>query len=329
MFDYIQSCQNPQDISYEGYLKNGVVSVVTVVSGREIAIPEKSPVVLPSLPCSLEGDPVVRKEPSIIEADLRRAEEEQLKKEEHFREVAEKHTGANGGEGDSSFPARPESTKPIEEEPAKVDIPGQIRAAAISEYGMAGWVDAKKLSHALKLPLPEIEAWLMAHYVAYQRPGGGIGYRYENGNGEDRDDRDDGVMKGVMIRNRDEISNGKREVERERVECYDRDEKVRELSGKENSENLSISFSLSNPGKSSHQPQNRQQETQKGIITDTRTNHHDYHTKPIDAEKESSHPKCVVCGADLTGHSFLQKDDKFYCPRPGCGYPPKAKGEAA
>ena len=26
MFDYIQSCQNPQDISYEGYLKNGVVS---------------------------------------------------------------------------------------------------------------------------------------------------------------------------------------------------------------------------------------------------------------------------------------------------------------
>jgi len=112
----------------------------------------------------------------------------------------------------------------------------------------------------------------------------------ENGNGEDRDDRDDGVMKGVMIHNRDEISNGEREVERERVECDDRDEKVRELSGKENSENPPISFSLSNPGKSSHQPPNRQQETQKSIITDTRTNHHDYHTKPIDAEKESSHP---------------------------------------
>jgi hypothetical protein len=177
MFDYIQSCQNPQDISYEGYLKNGVVSVVTVVSEREIAIPEKSPVVLPSLPCSLEVDPVVRKESSTIEADLRRAEEERLKKEEHFREVAEKYRWANGGEGDSSFSACSESTKTIEEEPAKVDIPELIRAAAISEYGMAGWVDAKKLSHALKLPLIEVEAWLMAHYVAYQRPGGGTGYR--------------------------------------------------------------------------------------------------------------------------------------------------------
>ena len=177
MFDYIQSCQNPQDISYDGYLKNGVVSVVTIVSGRKIAIPEKSPVVLPSLPCSLEVDHVVRIESSTIEADLQRAEEEQLKNEEHFREVAEKHTGANGGEGDSSLPARPESTKSIEEVPAKVDIPGQIRAAAISEYGMAGWVDAKKLSHALKLPFPEVEAWLQAHYMAYQRPGGGTGYR--------------------------------------------------------------------------------------------------------------------------------------------------------
>ena len=31
MFGYIQSCQNPQDISYEGYVKNAVVSVVAVV----------------------------------------------------------------------------------------------------------------------------------------------------------------------------------------------------------------------------------------------------------------------------------------------------------
>jgi len=93
MFDYIQSCQNPQDISYEGYLKNGVVSVVTVVSGREIAIPERSTVVLPSLPCSFEGYPVVGKESGIIEADLQRAEEQRKAEEEHFREVAEKHTG--------------------------------------------------------------------------------------------------------------------------------------------------------------------------------------------------------------------------------------------
>jgi len=93
MFDYIQSCQNPQDISYEGYLKNGVVSVVTVVSGRKIAIPEKSPVVLPSLPCSLVGDPVVRKKSSTIEADLQRAEEQRLEKEAHDRAQAAKYTG--------------------------------------------------------------------------------------------------------------------------------------------------------------------------------------------------------------------------------------------
>ena len=91
MFDYIQSCQNPQDISYEGYLKNGVVSVVTVVSGRKIAIPEKSPVVLPSLPCSLEADPVVRKESGTIEAELLRAEEQRREKEVHEREQAAKY----------------------------------------------------------------------------------------------------------------------------------------------------------------------------------------------------------------------------------------------
>lgn len=93
MFCYIQSCQNPQDISYEGYLKNGVVSVVTVVSGREIAIPEKSLVVLPSLSCSLEGDPVVRKESSTIEADLQRTEEQRREKEAHDRAQAAKYTG--------------------------------------------------------------------------------------------------------------------------------------------------------------------------------------------------------------------------------------------
>jgi hypothetical protein len=91
MFDYIQSCQNPQDISYEGYLKNGVVSVVTVVSGQKIAIPEKSPVVLPSLPCSLEGDPVVSKESGTIEAELLRAEEQRREKKVHEREQAAKY----------------------------------------------------------------------------------------------------------------------------------------------------------------------------------------------------------------------------------------------
>jgi hypothetical protein len=93
MFGYIQSCQNSQDISYEGYLKNGVVSVVAVVSGREIAIPEKFPVVLPSLPCSWEGDPVVRKESGIIEADFQRAEEQRREKEVHDKAQAAKYTG--------------------------------------------------------------------------------------------------------------------------------------------------------------------------------------------------------------------------------------------
>lgn len=74
-------------------VKNGVVSVVTVVSGQKIAIPEKSPVVLPSLPCSLKGDPVVRKESDTIEAELQRAEEQAKAKEEHFKKVAEEHTG--------------------------------------------------------------------------------------------------------------------------------------------------------------------------------------------------------------------------------------------
>ena len=55
--------------------------------------------------------------------------------------------------------------------------PDRIEAAAISEYGVTGWVDAKKLSHVLNLPLPEVVAWLQANYVAYERDGGGIGYR--------------------------------------------------------------------------------------------------------------------------------------------------------
>ena len=53
----------------------------------------------------------------------------------------------------------------------------KIRAAAISEYGLCGWVDPAKLAHALGIPLDEAEAWLRAHYVAYERDGGGLGYR--------------------------------------------------------------------------------------------------------------------------------------------------------
>ena len=30
---------------------------------------------------------------------------------------------------------------------------------------------------------------------------------------------------------------------------------------------------------------------------------------------------CAACGADLIGKGQMEKDGKFYCPRPGCGYP--------
>lgn len=45
MSKFIESCEDPQEISYENYLKNAVVPVVAVVSGQQIAISEKSPVV--------------------------------------------------------------------------------------------------------------------------------------------------------------------------------------------------------------------------------------------------------------------------------------------
>jgi putative DNA primase/helicase len=66
---------------------------------------------------------------------------------------------------DMSTPGKPEdSTK-------------KIKAAAIAEYGMHGWVDPAKLAYALKLPLPEVDAWLQANYAAFERDGGGLGYR--------------------------------------------------------------------------------------------------------------------------------------------------------
>jgi hypothetical protein len=36
---------------------------------------------------------------------------------------------------------------------------------------------------------------------------------------------------------------------------------------------------------------------------------------------------CAVCGTDLTGHSHVQKGDKYYCARPGCGYPARGAEE--
>ncbi len=85
MFCYIQSCKDPREISYESYQKNAVVSVVAVVSGQKIAIPEKSAVVCPVVS-------VVVEERQGIEAELQRAEELRREKEEHDREQAAKYT---------------------------------------------------------------------------------------------------------------------------------------------------------------------------------------------------------------------------------------------
>jgi len=70
--------------------------------------------------------------------------------------------------------------------PSDVDNSEKIRAVAMIEYGMAGWVDPSKIAHALKLPLVEVLAWLDANYTAYDQPGGGIGYRQRGPRGEAR-----------------------------------------------------------------------------------------------------------------------------------------------
>jgi len=44
MFEFIESCENPQEISYENYLQNPVAAVATVAKSQQIAISEKSAV---------------------------------------------------------------------------------------------------------------------------------------------------------------------------------------------------------------------------------------------------------------------------------------------
>jgi P4 family phage/plasmid primase-like protien len=53
----------------------------------------------------------------------------------------------------------------------------RIRAAALMEFGISGWVDPRKLATKLNLQLDVVEAWLQANYVPYDRPGGDTGYR--------------------------------------------------------------------------------------------------------------------------------------------------------
>lgn len=37
--------------------------------------------------------------------------------------------------------------------------------------------------------------------------------------------------------------------------------------------------------------------------------------------------KCAKCGEDLTGRGTVEKGGKFYCPKPGCGYPAREAGQ--
>lgn len=58
--------------------------------------------------------------------------------------------------------------------------------------------------------------------------------------------------------------------------------------------------------------------------------------KPLDSEssyladaKPSLGAKhCAVCGADLTGKGQMERNGKYYCAQPGCGYPKRDHGEA-
>lgn len=48
----------------------------------------------------------------------------------------------------------------------------------------------------------------------------------------------------------------------------------------------------------------------------------------VDAPTAPPATKCAKCGADLTGHATVEKGGQVYCALPGCGYPPREKGEA-
>jgi hypothetical protein len=90
-------------------------------------------------------------------------------------------TSVNAGDNPSQSTTVSEINRPIPtrecEDLVNVDVHAKIRVAAIAECGVCGWVDPRKIAHKLKLPLSEVEAWLKANYVAYERTGGGMGYR--------------------------------------------------------------------------------------------------------------------------------------------------------
>lgn len=79
MFEFISSCKNERNISYENYLNKSVVSVVSVVEGQEIAF---------SGATDEKGS-----ENAVVAERLKSAEvdEQDRAKEEHFRKQAAKH----------------------------------------------------------------------------------------------------------------------------------------------------------------------------------------------------------------------------------------------
>jgi hypothetical protein len=84
MFCYIESCEDPQDISYSGYVSKLPFPVVAVVKGNRRPDGDKTPVVFPSLPCSSEPET----------CSFEHTEAEQVKAQDaHFKDVAEKYTG--------------------------------------------------------------------------------------------------------------------------------------------------------------------------------------------------------------------------------------------
>jgi hypothetical protein len=49
------------------------------------------------------------------------------------------------------------------------------------------------------------------------------------------------------------------------------------------------------------------------------------HRRGLHFSKKSETIVCTVCGADLAGHSKIEKNGQFYCAQPGCGYPKRGE----
>ncbi len=65
------------------------------------------------------------------------------------------------------------------------------------------------------------------------------------------------------------------------------------------------------------------------LQAEAQTNAKEEHFMKVAEEHTGKLPLiCAKCGEDLTGHGNIQKGDKFYCARPGCGYPTREEAQA-